>query len=352
MNIGQQILFFVSSLGAFNGLVISLYLFFSRRKKTLPTIFLSILLLALSLRVIKAVFYYFDHSLPKIYVQIGLSACFLIGPALYYFFRSALQNINVLPASWKWVWGGLLGSLLITGILIPYQTYPVIWKGPIVTVIYCQWMIYVVAAGFVLKDVLKTLFVNPGVLTETEKFWLLLYGSNCAICLLFQLSWARIATYLYITGPVLLSVLLYVIIFFYIRGKKKDPIRLAVKTEKKKIADTDANTWIEKLEKAIHDKKLYQDPNIKLHDVAKQINITPHQLSQLLNDNLGKSFSTYINEYRIQEACKLITTNTHLTFEAIGYEVGYNSKSTFYAAFRKVTDTTPALYKEKVFDNQ
>lgn len=352
MNIGQQILFFVSSLGAFNGLVISLYLFFSKRKKNLSTIFLCLLLLALSIRVIKAVFLYFDHSLPKIYVQIGLSACFLIGPSLYFFFRSALQNINVLPTSWKWIWAGLLGSLLLTGILTPYQTYPVLWNSVIVSIIYGQWMIFLVATGFVLKNVLKTGFTNPAILTETEKFWLLLYGSNCVVCFIFMLSFAGIACHLYISGPVSLSILFYLTIFFHFRGKKTDAIRLVAKSEKKKIADTAANTWIEKLEKAIHDKKLYQDPNIKLNDVAKQINITPHLLSQLLNENLGKSFSTYINEYRIHEACKLISTHTHLTFEAIGYEVGYNSKSTFYAAFRKVKDTTPALYKEKVFDNQ
>ena len=106
--------------------------------------------------------------------------------------------------------------------------------------------------------------------------------------------------------------------------------------------------WVEKLEYVLLDKKLYQDPNLKVNDLAKHINITSHQLSQLLNDNLGKSFSTYINEYRIREACQLISSSGHLTFEAIGYEVGYNSKSTFYAAFRKVTATTPALYKESL----
>ncbi|MBC9909161.1 helix-turn-helix domain-containing protein [Chitinophaga varians] len=351
MNIGQQILFFISSLGAFNGMVISLYLFFSKRKKTLSTLFLCILLLALSLRIIKAVFLYFNPSLPKIYAQLGLSACFLIGPSLYYFFRAALHNVTALPPSWKWVWGGLLGALLLTGILLPYQTYPDLWNGPVISIIYYQWIIYLVATGFALKNLLKTFFIHPAALTETEKFWLFLYGSNCVICAIFMLSWAGIACHLYISGPVSLSVLFYLTIFYHFRGKKSDPTHLPVKTEKKKIADTDAVTWIEKLEKTLHDKKLYQDPNIKLSDVAKEVKITPHQLSQLLNDNLGKSFSTYINEYRIQEACKLITTHTHLTFEAIGYEVGYNSKSTFYAAFRKVKDTTPALYK-KSFDNQ
>lgn len=348
MNIGQQILFFVSALGAFNGMILSLYLFFSKRKKTLPTIFLSILLLTLSFRVIKSVFLYFHPSLPKIYLQIGLSACFLIGPSLYYFFRSATQKLTTIPDSWKWTWGALIGIIILTGIFIPYQTYPDTWKHTITYVIYGQWMIYLVATGVLLKDVLKTFIVNATALNETDKFWLLLYLSNCVICITYILSWSGVACYLYISGPVLLSALLYLAIFYQLNGAKFENTRLSIKQEKKKIATTDALVWVEKLESVILDKKLYQDPNLKLNDLAKHINITPHQLSQLLNDNVGKSFSTYINEYRIREACKLITCNSHLTFEAIGYEVGYNSKSTFYAAFRKIKDTTPALYKESL----
>jgi AraC-like DNA-binding protein len=74
-------------------------------------------------------------------------------------------------------------------------------------------------------------------------------------------------------------------------------------------------------------------------------------LSQLLNENLGKSFPTYINEYRVNEACKLITSNGNLSFEAIGYEAGFNSKSTFYTAFKKVKNITPADFKESIEKN-
>jgi AraC-like DNA-binding protein len=346
MNIGQQILFFVSGLGAFNGIILSYYLFFSKRKKTLPTIFLCILLLVLSVRVIKSVFLYFNPSLPRIYLQIGLSACFLIGPSLYYFFRSVLQKVTVIPASWKWTWGILAGIILLTNIFVPYQTYPDTWNRFIVYIINGQWMVYLVVTGILLKNVIKTLFVNAAELNSTEKFWLLLYFGNCIVHLAYMLSWTAMVCGMYISGPVFFSGLLYLTIFFHLHGAKFESSGLSVKQEKRKIAPGDASVWIAKLEEVLLDKKLYQDPNLKLNDLAKYINITAHQLSQLLNDNLGKSFSTYINEYRIREACKLITSSGHLTFEAIGYEVGYNSKSTFYTAFRKVTDTTPALYKE------
>lgn len=69
-----------------------------------------------------------------------------------------------------------------------------------------------------------------------------------------------------------------------------------------------------------------------------------HQLSQVLNDNMGKNFTVFINEYRINEACNIIVSDNKLTLEGIGYEVGFNSKSTFFSTFKKLKGTTPAMF--------
>ena len=90
MSIGKELLFFFSALGAFNGLLLGLYFFFFAKKKYLVNYFLGALLLALSIRIGKSVFLYFDGKLPRMYLQIGLSACFFIGPFLYFFTRSAI----------------------------------------------------------------------------------------------------------------------------------------------------------------------------------------------------------------------------------------------------------------------
>ena len=60
-------------------------------------------------------------------------------------------------------------------------------------------------------------------------------------------------------------------------------------------------------------------------------------------------FSSFINKYRIEDAKKLIvdTKHSHLTFEAIANAVGFNSKASFNAAFKKFTETTPSLYKKQ-----
>lgn len=357
MSIGQQTLFSVSVLGAFNGIALSIYLFLSKKKTSTAALFLGILLLAISIRVGKSVFLYFNPRLPKIYLQIGLSACFLIGPALYFFFKSALMKTAQIPASWKWHWGALLGVVIVGGIILPYPRYPETWNKVIVYIIYLQWLLYLAATGYLLRNVLKALFVRPSGLKVTERFWVLVFLGNCIIFLAYLLSLLQVHCGMYISGPMSFSLILYLTIFFYLYGIKVENIlqtpeaEQSGKPEKKKIAETEARTWIEKLEKAVLDGKLYKDPNLKLSDLARKINISTNLLSQLLNDNLGKSFSAYINEYRINEACKLITLDSPFTFEAIGYEVGYNSKSTFYAAFKKVKDTTPALFKEGIVKN-
>ncbi len=94
------------------------------------------------------------------------------------------------------------------------------------------------------------------------------------------------------------------------------------------------------------EEKQFKNPDLKLQDVAKQLQISTHSLSQYLNDNLGKSFSVFVNEYRIEAAKELLITKKEFTIEAIGYECGFNSKSTFFTTFKSVTKTTPAAYKK------
>src|ERR1700741_3149940 len=127
MNTGQQILFFVGALGAFNGFVLGLYIL-SKKGKSITGLLFSIMLLAISIRVIKSVLLYFNPNLPKVCLQTGLSACFLIGPSLYYFLKSALKKVTQIPVAWKWTWGIILGLLIVGGILVPYWTYPEIWN--------------------------------------------------------------------------------------------------------------------------------------------------------------------------------------------------------------------------------
>jgi len=90
---------------------------------------------------------------------------------------------------------------------------------------------------------------------------------------------------------------------------------------------------------------IYKDANISLKVLASKLNLSHHHLSQIINQNTGGSYYDLINSYRINEAKRLLR-ETKMTIIDITYEVGFNSKSSFYSEFKKHSDLTPSQYKK------
>lgn len=101
-------------------------------------------------------------------------------------------------------------------------------------------------------------------------------------------------------------------------------------------------TYIEK-------NKRYIDPTFSLEKLASEMNISTSKLSHLINQESGYNFSDYINYLRVEKAKKYLNNPNYSAYTnvAIGLECGFNSKSTFYTAFKKFTSLTPSEYKEK-----
>ena len=353
MSPGQQILFFFSALGAFNGFILGIYLLIFKKQKSAASYFLGLMLLALSIRITKAILGYFYHDLPKIYLQIGLSGCFLIGPSLYYFTRAALSQLREVPIRWKYSYAALVLLITFTGVIVPYQSHPWDWNHYIVHVIYGQWAIYFCLTGWELRSQMGSIFSSRKKLSPSEVSILSVFGANAVIFLAYLIVFIWASSSVYITGAVFFSLLLYLNVPLFLNRNKSTTNFLGT-TEppprygNKKIDPEQAQMLAVKLETIITRDELFQDPDLKLSDLAKTANIPSHQLSQLLNDNLGMSFSAYLNSYRIKAACLLLSGDSPLKLEEIGYQVGFNSKSTFYAAFKKHLGTTPTLYRDSI----
>jgi AraC-like DNA-binding protein len=348
MNEHKYILFFFGALGVFNGLILGIYFLFFPRKKSLSTFFLGCMLMALTIRIGKSVFVYFNPGLAKIYLQIGLSACFLIGPSLFFFTKATIEQPARLPRSWKIHIAALLAILVIAGIPFPYATYPELWGQYFIRIIYAVWLVYIVASGIQLKHLLPALFKTNTGIKASEKWLLVVFFANVVIYLSFMLALFGHLGKFYFGGALIFSVILYSMICVHLYKRKADHQFYGPPAKKphKKTNDPDAAALVQKLEDVMTGKELYKNPNLSLGDLAKAVNVSGHQLSQVLNDILGKNFTSYINEYRINEACRMMAANHPFSLEAMGYEVGFNSKSTFYTAFKKIKATTPLLYKE------
>ena len=352
MDFGSKMLFFFSALGAFNGLLLSGYFLFFTPKKYLSNYLLGALLFVLSIRIGKSVVYYFDKSLPKIYLQIGLSACFLIGPFLYFFIKSEIEQVKKMPKSWIAILAFWFVVIVGVGYIYPYESHRQLWWDYIVCLIYTQWGIHIAFSGFLLINIVKKIFGKEN-LKPFEKWLLTIWVGNLVLLSCYIWSIFGITKGSYISGGISFSLILYAVIFVLLYRKKTDDLS-SFSTQKyndKKLNDNDANLMMGKLEKVMQEKEIFKNPNLKLNDLAKEINVSGHQLSQLLNDNLEKNFTLFINEYRINEACKILSLKKNLTIEAIGDEVGFNSKSTFFATFKKIMGMTPNLFLQNISPN-
>ncbi|KFF27880.1 helix-turn-helix domain-containing protein [Chryseobacterium vrystaatense] len=94
--------------------------------------------------------------------------------------------------------------------------------------------------------------------------------------------------------------------------------------------------------------KPYLDDKLTLQKLAEQIDLPEKQLSQLINQHTGKHFFDFINEFRINDAKTLLKEQSQLTVLEVLYEVGFNSKSSFYTAFKKETNLTPTDYRKSI----
>ncbi|MEM1121154.1 MAG: helix-turn-helix domain-containing protein, partial [Bacteroidota bacterium] len=234
------------------------------------------------------------------------------------------------------------------GSIKPYPLYPDFWNTYLVKSIYTVWFIGVVAAGYLVLPLLKKGVDKKQSFNPEERWILVIYLVNLLIATAFFLAFFGNSMAYYISGPIVFSFFLYLGTFgyFYTDNTEFTAQKPIKKYANKKIEVAESERLSKQLHELIYTTDLYQSKQLKLKNVAEAMGISTHLLSQLLNDNLGKSFNAYINERRIEAACELLQTTHHLSLEGIGYEVGFKSKSTFFTTFKKIKGLTPAKFQQ------
>jgi AraC-like DNA-binding protein len=100
-----------------------------------------------------------------------------------------------------------------------------------------------------------------------------------------------------------------------------------------------------KLTELMETKAIYSNPNLSLSDIAGEIGTNKHYISRLINEGFKKNFTDYVNEYRIKAFIEAVGKDkNNNTFLYHAFDVGFNSKSSFNRAFKKMTNKTPSEY--------
>lgn len=94
--------------------------------------------------------------------------------------------------------------------------------------------------------------------------------------------------------------------------------------------------------------KLYLNGKLSIYDVSEKLNIPRQYISEVLNEHMDTSFQDFINQYRVEEFIIRLKNdqNDHFTLLGIATDVGFNSKSSFNATFKKIKGLTPTEFKK------
>ncbi len=121
-----------------------------------------------------------------------------------------------------------------------------------------------------------------------------------------------------------------------------------MKYQKSSLSDDSKEMILAKIKREMEDNHYFTNNLASLSGLSKQINESPHHVSQVINEKMNKSFFELLAVYRVEYARTLINKDkdSKLTVEELAEMVGYNSKSSFNIVFKKYTGLTPSEYRK------
>jgi len=158
--------------------------------------------------------------------------------------------------------------------------------------------------------------------------------------------------YYSIALPLLLIVMTVIIVNIFWKSLQQPFLWLAeepiVKYQGSSMIAPEKDSIQSKIVDVLTHDRLYRNPELTISDLSKHIGHHPREVSQVINEVFEMTFFNLINSYRITEAKQLLleANNSKVTVQEVMYDVGFNSKSSFYTQFKKQTGMTPTEFSK------
>jgi AraC-like DNA-binding protein len=119
-------------------------------------------------------------------------------------------------------------------------------------------------------------------------------------------------------------------------------------TTKKELCPKLREAYANRIREALEVKKIYLGSKVTLSQLAKSTDMSPHDLSYVVNNEWNLNFNELLNTYRVNEAKQLLQDEKYdnATMFAIAIDAGFNSESSFYTVFKKITGKSPKRYRD------
>lgn len=369
---------FLMIAGAIQGFVFNIATFFSRKKIEKPVLFLNLFVFFLSLNNLQS--WWVDENLTpsNFFLQHFLAPWYILIVPMFYAFLIFYLELEKKRSHFLM----LSGIIFLTAILARSFIIWLAYNGLIDTVRIETYniledMVALTFSLFLFIKSIRLLFryqtLYSRVLIFDDLLWVkrfMFFGAGVFIlwmmAIFFNITGMVGAPYSYYPLRLGSSLLIYWVgyqaFFRYVIIKDRILLRKEIRNEQlpdlKNIQlDLKQSRKMEKEEKTfklinhyIIDHQKFLDPYLSLEEVSEEVDIGVSSLSKLINTHTGGNFSEYINQFRISEAKKLLADDSFApyTIMAIGLECGFNSKSAYYAAFKKFTEQTPTQYRKSL----
>lgn len=293
---------------------------------------MGMVLLATLVGLQSAHFLYLWHGTAIVHSAIYRMLLFTVAPSFYLFSRPLLLAEH---AARPWQWGHLLPILLA-----PWIAYR--WALPLSFAVGAGYLIWLARCVYALRAQRQRFQLELLILSVMFVIALLVFGMGLSLPVLGEETFYQLYASA-IGGALLLAALL----LGMTPRISTEIIEVARETYAvSTLNQVDCDVVLTKLEELMQQAHLYQNSELDLATLAQQVGLTSHQLSELINTRLGKHFSRYLREYRIEAAKQRLLNEPTSSVLSVGLSVGYTSQSNFYDAFREITGMTPGQYRK------
>lgn len=284
--------------------------------------------------------YFYTRSLADKNFKFGLSELLHISPFIFHF-GYLFFNYHIIPFDEK--------QIILTQGGIPKLFYQASTYYTHVSI-----LIYTLYSFYILKEYHSAIKNTYSSLEKRTLTWMII------VLVGFSLKWIADIwffiekdflnnfnyTALYISRLALFIFVNSLIYFGFKQGVASAFELLKEKKVKKSLSVESRKTYAAKLTEYMQREKPWRDPDITLSTLSEQVGIPQRSLSEVIKVEMKMNFYDYINLYRIQESKEILAqVNDKRTVLEILFEVGFNNKTSFNSAFKRITGMTPTQFR-------
>ncbi|MBL6449415.1 AraC family transcriptional regulator [Fulvivirga sp. 29W222] len=331
-------------IAAMQGLFLSVMIFLKHSKANL---LLGFLMLSFSLMLLYYVTYWthYDHLLPR-GIGIAQGLTYVLGPLTYFYFRSDRKNFYF--NGWHFTPFILYLIYFLTQLVSDPFSHEI---RTIQVSLQCLHLALYSSAIFITTNRSKKGLHNSELkfFEWRKKIGYAFSGYALSFLLYYTLVWTGT---LKIEYDYMISVASSIFIYFIGYHGYQNPHILKPENAKKytrsSLSSTAAESILTELRELMRSKKPYLDNSLKLQQLANELGMSQHHISQSINELTGQNFSDFINQYRIHEAQLMLKDPDQADKKIIhiALDSGFNNKTSFNNAFKKVTGIPPSEYRD------